>query len=57
MLNSLDYGVQPVGMRSAIGNPAVAAFRRAMERLSLTDDDPAQIFADAVAEVHEAMAE
>jgi len=55
LLNSLDYGVQPVGMRSPIGNPAATAFTRAMERLALTNDPVEQIFADAVAEVYEAM--
>jgi multiple sugar transport system substrate-binding protein len=57
LLDALNYSVQPVGMRSKIGNPAATAFDRAMERLTLTDDDPAKIFADAVADVREALAD
>jgi len=57
LLDALNYSVQPVGMRSRIGNPAATAFNRALERLMLTDDDPAQIFADAVTDVHDAVAE
>lgn len=57
LVNSVEYAVQPVGMRSAMGNPAVTAFKAALERMMLTNDPTQQILDDAVAEVAEAMAE
>ncbi len=55
LLNSLDYGIQPAGVRSVVGGPAVSAFRTAFERITLTDDPVEEILNDAVAEVAEAL--
>ncbi len=57
ILESLDYAVQPAGLRGKIGNPAVGAFRTAFERLQFDDGTVEEILADAVAEVAEKMAE
>jgi multiple sugar transport system substrate-binding protein len=57
LIASLDYGVQPVGMRSAIGNPAAAAFDHALELMLLTDAPSQDALAEAVAEVTEALAD
>ena len=57
ILESLDYAVQPAGLRGPIGNPAVAAFKTAFERIQFNDGTVEEILEDAVAEVAEAMAE
>ena len=57
ILDSLEYCIQPVGLRGAMGNPAVAAFKTAFERIQFNDGTVEDILNDAVAEVHEAMAE
>lgn len=57
ILDSLNYAIQPVGLRGAMGNPAMAAFRTAFERVQFNDGTVEEILNDAVAEVHEAMAE
>lgn len=57
ILDSLEYSIQPVGLRGAIGNPAVGAFKTAFERIQFNDGTVEEILNDAVAEVHEAMAE
>ena len=57
ILDSLEYCIQPVGLRGALGNPAVAAFKTAFERIQFNDGTVEDILNDAVAEVHEAMAE
>ncbi|MBQ9262750.1 MAG: sugar ABC transporter substrate-binding protein [Clostridia bacterium] len=57
ILASLNHAIQPVGLRGAIGNPAVTAFRNAFERVQFNDGTVEQILADAVAEVAEAIAE
>ncbi len=57
ILNALDNAIQPVGLRGEIGNPAVAAFRTAFERIQFNDGSVEDILNDAVAEVAEAMAE
>ena len=40
-----------------MGNPAVTAFKTAFERIQFNDGTVEDILNDAVAEVHEAMAE
>ena len=57
ILDSLNYAIQPVGLRGAMGNPAVAAFDTAFERVRFNDGTVEEILADAVAEVAEKMAE
>lgn len=57
ILDSLEYAIQPVGLRGAMGNPAVTAFSTAFERLQFNDGTVEEILADAVAEVAEAMEE
>mgnify|MGYP002732682626 CR=1 FL=1 len=57
ILESLDYAVQPVGLRGAIGNAAVTAYSTAFERVQFNDGTVEDILKDAVAEVKEAMAE
>jgi len=57
ILESLNYAGQPAGLRGEIGNPAVAAFKTAFERLQFADGTVEEILEDAVAEVAEAMAE
>ena len=57
ILDSLNYAIQPVGLRGAMGNPAVTAFSTAFERLQFNDGTLDEILADAVAEVAEAMEE
>lgn len=57
ILDSLNYAIQPVGLRGAMGNPAMSAFRTAFERVQFNDGTVEEILNDAVAEVHEAMAE
>jgi len=57
ILESLNYAVQPVGLRGAMGNPAVTAYHTAFERVQFNDGSIEDILNDAVAEVHEAMAE
>lgn len=57
ILASLNYAIQPVGLRGAMGNPAVAAFDHAFERVRFNDGTVEDILKDAVAEVAEAMAE
>ena len=57
LIASTDYAVQPVGLRSALGNPAASAFQTALERMLLTDEDVQTILDEAVQEVAEAMAE
>ena len=57
ILESLNYAVQPAGLRGEIGNPAVAAFKTAFERLQFADGTVEEILEDAVAEVAEKMAE
>ena len=55
ILDSLAYAIQPVGLRGAIGNPAVSAFATAFERIQFNDGTVQEILNDAVAEVAEAM--
>ena len=57
ILDSLNYAIQPVGLRGAMGNPAMTAFSTAFERVQFNDGTVEDILNDAVAEVHEAMAE
>jgi multiple sugar transport system substrate-binding protein len=57
LIASLEYGVQPVGLRSKVGNPAAAAFDTAMQRMIFGDGATEQIFDDAVEEVAEKLAE
>ena len=57
ILESLNYAIQPVGLRGKLGNPAVAAFDTAFERVRFNDGTIEEILADAVAEVAEKMAE
>jgi multiple sugar transport system substrate-binding protein len=57
MIESLNYGVQPVGLRSKVGNPAAAAFDAALQRMIFNDGTTDQILKDAVAQVAEALAE
>lgn len=57
ILESLNYAIQPVGLRGAIGNPAVAAYSTAFQRLQFNDGSVEDILSDAVAEVAEAMAD
>ncbi len=57
ILDSLNYAIQPVGLRGAMGNPAMTAFSTAFERVQFNDGTVEEILNDAVAEVHEAMAE
>ena len=57
ILDSLNYAIQPVGLRGKLGNPAVAAFDTAFERVRFNDGSIEEILADAVAEVAEKMAE
>ena len=57
ILASLNYAIQPVGLRGAMGNPAVAAFDTAFERVRFNDGTVEDILSDAVAEVSEKMAE
>lgn len=57
ILDSLNYAIQPVGLRGAMGNPAVAAFGTAFERVQFNDGTVEEILNDAVAEVREAMEE
>ena len=57
ILDSLNYAIQPVGLRGAMGNPAVTAFSTAFERVQFNDGTVEEILADAVAEVADAMAE
>ncbi len=57
ILDSLEYAVQPVGLRGAMGNAAVTAFSNAFERVQYNDGTVEDILNDAVAEVAEAMAE
>ena len=57
ILASLNYAIQPVGLRGAMGNPAVTAFGTAFERLQFNDGTVEEILNDAVAEVAEAMAD
>ena len=57
ILESLNYAVQPAGLRGEIGNPAVAAFKTAFERVQFQDGTVEEILEDAVAEVAEKMAE
>lgn len=57
ILESLEYAVQPVGLRGKMGNPAVTAFSNAFERVQFNDGDVQDILNDAVAEVAEAMEE
>lgn len=57
ILESLEYSIQPVGLRGAIGNPAATAFSHAFERIQFNDGTVEEILNDAVAEVAELMAE
>ena len=57
ILASLNYAIQPVGLRGAMGNPAVAACDTAFERVRFNDGAVEDILNDAVAEVAEKMAE
>lgn len=57
LIRSLDYAIQPVGLRSAVGNPAAGAFDRALERMIFADGKTEDILKDAVAQVAEALAE
>ncbi len=57
LIESLNYGVQPVGLRSKVGNPAAAAFDAALQRMIFNDGTTDQILKDAVAQVAEALAE
>jgi multiple sugar transport system substrate-binding protein len=57
LIASLEYGVQPVGLRSKVGNPAASAFDTAMQRMIFNDGTTEQILNDAVEEVAEKLAE
>lgn len=57
ILESLNYAVQPVGLRGAMGNPAMTAFGTAFERVQFGDGSVEDILNDAVAQVNEAMDE
>lgn len=57
ILDSLNYAIQPVGLRGAMGNPAMTAFSTAFERVQFNDGTVEEILNDAVAEVYELMAE
>jgi len=57
LINSLDYGVQPVGLRSKVGNPAATAFDHALERMIFNDGATMDILNDAVKEVDELLAQ
>jgi multiple sugar transport system substrate-binding protein len=57
LLDSLTYGVQPVGLRSKVGNPAATAFETALQRMIFNDGTTQDILNDAVAEVAEALEE
>lgn len=57
LLEQIDYSVQPIGLRSEMGNPAATAFNTAMERIVYHDGTTEEIMNDAVTEVAEIMAE
>lgn len=57
LLNQLQYGVQPAGLRSKVGSPAAAAFDNAVQRIIFKDGATQDILNDAVADVKATLAE
>ena len=57
LIDQLEYSVQPAGARSALGNPAVAAFKEAVERVVYEDGETQTIMDEAVAQAKENAAE
>jgi multiple sugar transport system substrate-binding protein len=48
LLEQIQYSIQPVGARAALGNPAASAFKEALERMVFHDGDTQTILNDAV---------
>jgi ABC-type sugar transport system, periplasmic component len=48
LIDQLEFSVQPAGLRSALGNPAVSAFKEAYERIVFKDGDAKTIMDEAV---------
>lgn len=56
LIDQLEYAVQPAGVRSELGNPAVAAFKEAYERILYKDGETQTILDEAVTEAKEGSA-
>lgn len=56
LIDQLEYAVQPAGVRSELGNPAVTAFKEAYERILYKDGETQTILDDAVNEAKEGSA-
>lgn len=56
LIDQLEYAVQPAGVRSELGNPAVAAFKEAYERILYKDGETQTILDEAVAEAKDGSA-
>lgn len=50
LIDQLSFAVQPAGVRSELGNPAVAAFKEAYERILYKDGETQTILDEAVSE-------
>lgn len=48
LVDQLEYAVQPAGVRSALGNPTVTAFKEAYERILYKDGETQTILDEAV---------
>ena len=56
LIDQLEYAVQPAGVRSELGNPAVTAFKEAYERILYKDGETQTILDEAVTTAKEGSA-
>lgn len=56
LIDQLEYAVQPAGVRSELGNPAVTAFKEAYERILYKDGETQTILDEAVTTTKEGSA-